>query len=122
MGLVSPYILTGRILFQKTNELKLGWNDVLPDNILKPFEKWRNKLNHLKRIQIPRWTNMLALEDARTDLIIFSDASLTGYGFTAYIRKYLADESKISVNFLFSKSHVVPLNMLKKPVKSQQFH
>ena len=122
LGVIAPYILKGRLFFQLTNQLKLGWNDIIPPHIIKPFLKWRDKIHLLKSLEIPRWTSKLGLEHARTDLIIFCDASSTGYGFCAYLRRYLIDESNILVSFLLGKSRVVPLQMLNSPINRQQEH
>ena len=124
MGLVSAYILKGRIFFQQTNELKLEWKDKIPDEIKIPFDKWKESIIHLRKIKIPRWTSMLGYEDSEVELISFSDASSTAYGCVFYTRRVLkgGGNGKALVRFLLAKSHVVPLSMLKNPIKNQEAH
>mgnify|MGYP001794561426 CR=1 FL=1 len=55
-------------------------------------------------------------------LIIFCDASSVGYGICAYIRRKSYENGNIHVSFLMGKSHVVPLNMMKDPIKGQEPH
>ena len=124
MGLASPVTVKGRMLLQKCNELKLGWKDPLPDEILAPFEKWRSSLHLLNNLRIPRWTSGLGFEDAETELLCCSDAGREGYGIVFYIRKSLkgGGDQPAHVTLLLSKSHVVPINMLKNPVENQEIH
>ena len=114
LGIVSPYILKGRMYFQMINETDISWNDPVPEHILTPFLKWKDTIVHLRKIKIPRWTNPLGLADCQSDLIIFCDASSVGYGYCAYVRRALQGGSdRCSVSFLFGKAHVVPVNMMK---------
>ena len=118
LGLVAPYILKGRQFFQLINETAISWKDEVPDDILKPFLKWKESVIHLRLIKIPRWTNPLGLRDCQSDLVIFCDASSVGYGYCAYVRRYLQGGSdRSSVSILFGKALVVPLNMMKNPTE-----
>ena len=58
----------------------MNWNDEVPEEILKPFDRWKGSIDSLKSVQIPRWASKLGLEDAVNELVIFCDASTTGYG------------------------------------------
>ena len=89
LGIVAPYILNGRQFFQQINELKISWNDTVPPEILEPFLKWKEKIIHLRKISIPRWTNPLGLEDSVNDLILFCDSSSVGFGYVGYVRRSL---------------------------------
>ena len=122
LGFVSPYILKGRIFFQQVNERKLGWNDPVPNDILKPFNAWKNSIPHLKKIRIPRWTSTLGMEHARTEMIICSDASKYGYGIAVYLKKSLIGRGDSHISFYFAKSHVVPVSMMKFPLENAEDH
>ena len=43
--IVSPLILRGRLLFSQccANDLNLGWDDELPDTLLKGVKEWQEK-------------------------------------------------------------------------------
>ena len=123
LGLVCPYVLRGRMLFQQINEINIGWKDKVPDEILVPFNKWKDSIHHLKAYRIPRWTSKLGLEDALTDLVGFSDSGSEAYGVVFYMRKYLqGGGTEAHISFLYAKSHVIPIKMQKKPVKDQECH
>ena len=80
LGVVCLYGLKGRIFFQQVNDRKIGWNNPVPKDILKPFNKWKESLAHLKAVRIPRWTAKLGMEGAMTELLVCSNASKCGYG------------------------------------------
>ena len=123
LGFVGPFVLKSRIIFQRMNESGLGWKDKLPPELLKPLLKWRDSIPHLRNIRVPRWTSALGMEDSRSQLICFADASAEGYGCVAYLRKHLRGGGVTNhVSFLLSKCHVVPLSMCKKPVEQQEPH
>ena len=123
LNILGPYILKGRDFFQRVNESGVGWKEDVPPDILTEFNKWKETITALKNVTIPRWTSCLGLEDSLTDLIICCDASKTGYGMVAYVKRHLKGGGVITnVSFLCAKSHVAPLGMLKKPVKNQEPH
>ena len=123
LGVGQPFTLRVKAMFQQVNECGIGWKDPVPPEILYEFNKIKAAIGHLANISIPRWTSCLGLEDSLADLVIFCDASATGYGMVAYVRRYLqGGGTPINVAFLMGKAHVVPLNMLKNPVKNQEPH
>ena len=131
LGLISPYILKGRIFFQQVNMEGIKWNEEVPEGILKAFSKWKAKVIHLRNYKIPRWTSTLGMEDSVSKLMIFCDASSVGFGVVAYTRRELKgspDQSnthevlKVHVSFIMSKSHVVPLAMMKGLEKGEEDH
>ena len=123
LGYIAPYSLKGRQFLQQISDGDIGWKDKVPDEILGPFTKWKNKINHLKNLKIPRWTSKLGMEDSIAKLVIFCDASILGYGIVVYIRRCLkGDNPKVHLAFLMSKSHVVPKSMVKDPIKGQECH
>ena len=103
--------------FQSINEANIAWNDPVPEEILTPFNLWKSKIIHLRKLRVPRWSNPLGLSDCLNDLVIFCDSSSVGYGYVAYVRRYLKGEEtgQISVSLLIGKAHVVPLAMTKCP-------
>ena len=122
LGFICPFILKGRIFFQMINKTKIEWRQRVPPEILKPFEKWKKGVVHLKNLKIPRWTSALGMEDSIAELIMFCDASAIGYGMVAYVRRKVIDGDRVHVAFLTAKSHVVPIQMMKEPIQGQQCH
>ena len=123
LGFISPFILKSRMTFQRLNEMKIGWKEKVPDDVLDEIIKWRDSIPHLKKVFIPRWTAGLGFEDAEASLCCFSDASIDGYGCCAYVVRSLKGENtKKKVAFLMSKAHVVPIQMARKPIEGQENH
>ena len=56
------------------------------------------------------------------ELLVCSDASKYGYGMVAYVRKSLKENPEGHMSFLFAKSHVVPLNMMRDPLTDAEDH
>ena len=123
LGLVAPFVLTSRLIFQKLNEMQIGWKQRVPQEILDEIIKWRDSIPNLKHIVVPRWTSALGYEDSEAHLVCFADASTEGYGCCAYVRRTLkGGGTQAHVSFLMSKAHVVPIQMARKPVANQENH
>ena len=110
LGMICPYVLKGRLYFQLINKAKIGWNEAVPDSILRQFNKWKNGVCHLRNVQIPRWTAVLGMEDTDAKLVLFCDASSIGYGFVAYIRRCLIEGTSACGFSRVQESHGPPAN------------
>ena len=53
LGLISPIILCGRVIFQLTTRLKLAWDTPVPDPIRVKWLKWLNTLQELQYVKVP---------------------------------------------------------------------
>ena len=122
LGIIAPFILKGRLFFQRVNMADIEWNDQVPQDIIVPFNVYKDSIVHLTKVKIPRWTSVLGLEDCESELLICCDASAIGYGIVAYVRRHLKGDNEAHVSFYMSKSHVVPLQMLRDQVEGQQEH
>ena len=116
IGVVAPWLLPGKLFFQRISSPSIPWKLPLTKEISAEVEKWKKTIIHLKKIRISRWTNPLGMENSINQLAIFCDASKDGYGMCSYIRHYQRGaENRVSVVFLVGKSHVVPANMMQEP-------
>ena len=122
LGIIAPFILKGRLYFQLVNMEDIEWNDQVPDHVIVPFNVYKDSIVHLTKVKIPRWTSVLGLEDCVSELLICCDASASGYGIVAYVRRHLIGDNEAHVAFYMGKSHVVPLQMLRDQVEGQQDH
>lgn len=50
----SPTIIKMKILLQKLWELKIDWNDVIPEEIRDSWLQWRSELDLLSTKHVPR--------------------------------------------------------------------
>ena len=64
LGWFSPSIIKVKILLQRVWELKIGWDDLLPQNIHQLWLQWRFELHMLTERHIPRCYYPKHVEDA----------------------------------------------------------
>jgi hypothetical protein len=55
MGLMSPVLITGKLIFQDSCCRGVGWDELLPDDLGSRWRDWVTLLPHLLDIHIPRW-------------------------------------------------------------------
>ena len=106
LGLISPFTLKAKLLFQQCWREKIDWDDPLPDEISRQWEDWRFQVRDLEKITQPRLVATVAKEQPW--LAIMADASGFAYGACAYIVQ--GDHSRL----LFAKTRVAPLKGLEK--------
>ncbi|XP_033095248.1 uncharacterized protein LOC117099830 [Anneissia japonica] len=104
MGLVAPVILPARLILQETIKCVSGWDDLVPDNLLKWWKQWWKNLQLVENIQIPRWLGIDCTDNRQ--LHVFADTSEKGYVVVIYVRTEADD---VQCNILYSRSRVTPL-------------
>ena len=82
LGLISPLVLSGRLIFQETVVRKLDWDAALPDDLAVRWLTWRRNVQRLQDLRIPR--PILPCFPISTQLRHFADASNSGYGCVTY--------------------------------------
>ena len=113
-GWFSPCTVKMKILFQKLWELKLDWDDPVPEDVRELWARWRTELKVLSTKQIPRcFFNKMSHVSSR-QLHGFSDASERAYSAVIYLRMECTDGS-IQVSLVSSKSRVAPIKKLTIP-------
>ncbi len=86
MGWFSPATITGKIMLQKLWELKIGWDDRVPDELTKQWMNWRMKLPVLTNHPLSRCYFSSDQPIHTFQLHSFSDASEVAYGGVIYLR------------------------------------
>lgn len=112
LGLLSPVIIIAKIMMQSLWEIKLGWDDVPPDHILKTWFQFEENLRHTKNIQIPR--QVIILNAKHIEFHGFSDASQKAYAACIYI-KSIDSQGNTLVRLLCAKTRVAPLKIITLP-------
>ena len=83
IGLVAPFVIVIKILFQKLWILSLGWDDLIPDFLEREAASWYLHFLRLK-IQVPRkYFDIGIIELVASGCLqihVFCDASLKAYG------------------------------------------
>lgn len=105
LGLISPYLVEGKLLMQNIWRSSIGWDD--PINI-KEFEmwvSWMKALKSLSNLQIPRCYGNNKIINRQ--LHVFVDSSEAMYGAAIYMRSESID--RVELSLISSKSRVAPL-------------
>ena len=106
-GLVQPYHLKAKLIFQKSCELKIDWDEKLPHPLQENFQKWIEELHLLEKITVNRC--FLPTNGGKICyLASFSDSSNVGLGVNTYVITEDANGIRKS-ELAFCKSKVLPL-------------
>ena len=84
LGLVGPVVIRAKIILQHIWQLKLGWDENLPQNLYIMWMEFHEHLRSLNKIPVPRL--VLGKNPVRVELHGFSDASTVAYGACLYLR------------------------------------
>lgn len=114
LGFISPFIMFGRIIFQKLWLQGIGWDETLDKSLQKQSLEWISGLQRLSQWKIPRWffhkTNILWSKLESIHLHCFCDASQQGYGCVVYL--VASDGQSTTKSFVMSKARVAPVKKL----------
>lgn len=108
-GHIAPVTLKGKQILQQMCKDKLDWESHIPEYIRPQWEKWRQKITELEKLEIPRcfkpnnFGPMKAVE-----MHYFSDASVDGYGQCSHLR-LINEHGQAHCSFIVGKAHVTPL-------------
>ncbi|XP_049422007.1 uncharacterized protein LOC125882268 [Epinephelus fuscoguttatus] len=115
LGFVAPFTLTGKCILQELCRRGIGWDDSLPENLCPRWEEWKNGLQRLKEVIIPRCYCPQDFGNiSRVELHHFSDASNTGYGACSYLR-YKNDNNEVHCSLVMAKARVAPTKVTSVP-------
>ena len=97
LGLLTPFTVLAKCLFQELWELRLNWDEVLPDEAAELFCRWIDGCHRLHDVRVPRCLIALSATDwsslTGAELHVFADASPKAYGSCAYLRLKQPDGS-----------------------------
>ena len=114
LGLISPILLTGKLIFQDVTRLQLAWDDHVPADIRCKWTAWLEGLQNIGDLRFVRCLKSVAFNDSAMQLHHFSDASQRAYGCCSYLR-CVNSHGQISVTLVMSKSRLAPLKSVTIP-------
>ncbi|XP_064461641.1 uncharacterized protein LOC135371581 [Ornithodoros turicata] len=114
LGMLSPFSIRIKMLFQRLWEEKLDWDTPLTGNIQELWHTWWSELPKLDNIALNRCLVPDGNYNFKYELHIFSDASPYAYGACLYLRA-IANGRTAKVGFVFAKARVAPLKALTLP-------
>lgn len=115
LGIVSPFVLQAKKIFQSECKSNKGWDDELDNENKRAWSKWLSGLMKLKGFEIPRCVipaNFGSL--LKVELHHFCDASQEAYGSVSYIR-VMNENQSIHCGFLLGKSRLAPIQQMSIP-------
>jgi hypothetical protein len=116
LGLITPVTLQGKLILQKLVVLgrkgdghkPLGWDDPLPEDMLRLWQRWKDGLADLEKVLIPRCYHPKAFgRIVRREIHAFADASKDGIGVAVYLRSF-NEKNEAHIAFLYGQSKVAP--------------
>ena len=113
LGLVSPVVVSLKVLFQELCADKVSWDQGLSGERLRIWEGWISELKRVKEMRFPRCVYGENKVTAKNSLIGFADASSKAYCTVIYFVSEFMGE--ISVTLLTSKTRVAPLSVQTVP-------
>ena len=115
LGFLSPFTLKAKQILQGLCKVKSGWDQIIPEDFSKQWQRWITELEQLSRFQVDRRMKPEDFGPIRTaQLHHFSDASELGYGTVSYLR-FTNTAGRIHVVFVLGKSRVTPLKQITIP-------
>ena len=116
LGLISPFTLQAKIIFQKIWRLGLSWDDKLPETLASEFQSWIQSSQALVKLKFPRayfpnsqWKSKVN----KLQLHAFGDASEVAYGVVVYLRVLTPDGYRCSL--VTARTRVAPIKFVSLP-------
>ncbi|XP_011859594.1 PREDICTED: uncharacterized protein LOC105557062 [Vollenhovia emeryi] len=113
LGLIGPILITAKITMQQLWKIKLGWDEIVSDEISRAWTNYYGDLPELNNLRIPRNVNPLN-ETQEIDLHGFGDSSEKAYGACIYCT-YKSRDGAIKSFLLCSRARVAPLKTISLP-------
>ena len=115
LGLLLPFTIKAKCLFQSIWRLQADWDEVLSDVLRDAFTKWLEELKILKAWQVPRrFFSFLWSEKPQLVIHGFGDASQQAYGACVYLLAVHSDGS-CETSIVMSRARVAPLKTVSLP-------
>lgn len=115
LGLLSPFIMGIKILFQDIWKAGYKWDEILPDMFRERLDKWMSGLSSIQQTKINRqyFEGEWSVNKIKC-LYAFSDASERAYGACVYITVQNSDGACTS-SLVYAKAKVAPIKSVSLP-------
>ena len=108
LGLISPVLLKSKLLLQELWKLKIDWDEEIPTEYKKRWDKYRKDLLLIDEICVKRCINVENYGvNNKHELFTFTDASKDAYAAVVYLK--ISNERQSYINLVFSKSRIAPI-------------
>ena len=106
LGFASPFILPAKIILQELCRKGYDWDERLPDQELKNWQKWLLEIKEIESLKIPRFLRVQNDSKQNIQMHIFCDASELAYGVAIYLR---VQSHSTQCSLVMAKSRVAPI-------------
>ncbi|XP_062713880.1 uncharacterized protein LOC134290715 [Aedes albopictus] len=115
LGLLSHFLVHGRVIIQDIWRSKADWDDIVGEEIQERWRRWIEVFEDLQNVRIPRayFPSAASTEITDLQLHIFVDASEVAYACVAYFRANIRGQFQTAR--VGAKSKVSPLKSLSIP-------
>ena len=108
-GYIGPVTLKGKQILQQICRNKLDWDSPVPEYLRPQWEKWRQEIKRLEKLEIKRCVKPNDFGPVKAvEMHYFSDASVEGYGQCSYLR-LINEHDQVHCSFVVGKTRVTPL-------------
>ena len=114
MGILSPYTIRSKVMFQQLWSRGLQWDENLPEDIKQQWDIWKSELPVLNEICIPRSLMKNGKSGTSLQLHGFGDASPKAYGAVVYARVTQCN-GDVETYLVMSKTRVAPTKVVSLP-------
>ncbi|XP_062716869.1 uncharacterized protein LOC134292122 [Aedes albopictus] len=115
LGLLSPYLIHGKIIMQDLWRAGTDWDEEIGDDLFSKWCEWTKLLSKLNCVKVPRcYFGHVRPEDlSDLQLHVFTDASEQAYECAAYLRSVA--EGKMRCTLVMARSKVASLKAMSIP-------
>lgn len=113
MGYLLCYTISLKILLQDIWRSGIGWDEEVNEFLLPKWLDWKNIIQCITNLEIPRCFSPFYLEAKNVQLHTFADAGEYAYAAVSYLRFEYYD--RIAVSLVAARSKVAPLSPLSIP-------
>ena len=115
LGFLSPFILLAKTIVQCLCQMKLTWDEEIPEDVANRWLAWLSDLSQFASFSVRRCVKPEGFGPVTSaQLHHFSDASEKGYGVVTYLR-IENSHGRVHCSFLLGKSRVTPLKPVTVP-------
>lgn len=113
LGWLSPVVIVAKIFLQKLWLLGIGWDDELPEKYQREWLHFRDQVNNMSTINLPRWIETSQYSNIKIEIHGFSDASTSAYSGVVYVR--VISNTGVAVKLVAAKTRVAPIKQISIP-------
>ena len=103
---MQPFILQPKLIIQKLCRLGLSWDEAVPEEIAKEWNKWLTGIGKVSEYNFSRCV-IKCNGYEKAELHVFCDASRVAYSVVCFGR-FVYSDGKVVLSFLFGKSKISP--------------